>query len=417
MLAINGNCLHRSRQFPPAALSTEFLTSIDMKLFKKAQELADTAKSAIEDGTKNVRQSIEDTGNTITALGATGAESLKQLKTASTEWVQQSATTVDQTLDSVKTSALEVTATSAAKVGEITQKSAEAVQQGFAAIGDNLDQAKVAAFGLGASGIAIADALKDLPKTAEELAREMPKIAYRLQNRAGLRLGDAPRSDADVMQLFDKIPGTSKLGANETKIREFLADKHGSHIISRKDGGSNGANNILWEIGTDNIRRGSRAMTGGEQVYIRFYKAVDSIVKNSGTIAKLGVTATGTAILTQTLVTAVSYTLDLHRGDITVEEFRDRIVESAVSAGIATPIFFIIFIAVLALFPELVILLSAPAVVAGFNALFGIGMAIPIIQSLIRHVEAGGFGAEVAEGYQALMGKEPTPMFPDPTSI
>ena len=417
VLCLNGDCSRCFPQFTGRAVFISSLPPTTMNFLQKAQELADTAKSMIEDGTKNLTQSIEEAGNTVTTFSASGAETLQQLKTASTEWVQQSATIIDQTFDAVKMSAFEATATSAAKVEAIKQKSAEAVQQGFAAIGDNLDQAKVTALGLGASGIAIADALKDLPKTAEELAREMPKIADRLQNRAGLRLGDAPRSDADVMQLFDKIPGTSKLGANETKIREFLADKHGSHIISRKDGGSNGADNILWEIGTDNIRRGSRAMTGGEQVYIRFYNAVDSIVKNSGTIAQLGVTATGTAILTQTVVTAVSYTLDLYRGDITVEEFRDLIVKAAVSTGIATPIFFVIFIAVIALFPELAILLSAPAVVAGFNALFGVGIAIPIIQSLIRHVEAGGFGEEVAEGYQSLMGKAEPPMLPDPGVI
>ena len=120
-------------------------------------------------------------------------------------------------------------------------------------------------------------------------------------------------------------------------------------------------------------------------------------------IAKLGITATGTAVLTQAVVTAVSYSLDLYRGDITVEEFRDLIVAAAVSTGIAAPVFFLIFIAVLALFPELALLLSAPAVVAGFNALFGMGIAIPIIQSLMRHIEAGGFGDEVAVGYQNLM--------------
>jgi hypothetical protein len=76
----------------------------------------------------------------------------------------------------------------------------------------------------------------------------------------------------------------------------------------------------------------------GEQVYIRFYNAADSLLKNSATIAKLGLATTGTAILTQTLVTAASYALDLYRGDITVEEFKDRIVEAAVSAGIAAPV-------------------------------------------------------------------------------
>lgn len=141
-------------------------------------------------------------------------------------------------------------------------------------------------------------------------------------------------------------------------------------------------------------------MTGQEQLYIRFYNAIDSILKNSTTIAKLGITATGTAVLTQAVITALAYTLDLHRGDITVEEFRDKIKEAAISAGISTPIFFIIFVAVTALFPGVTVVLSAPAVVAGFNALFGVGIALPIIQSLIRHAEADGFGSLAGEGVE-----------------
>lgn len=108
-------------------------------------------------------------------------------------------------------------------------------------------------------------------------------------------------------------------------------------------------------------------------------------------------------MLTQAVVTALSYTLDLHRGDITQEEFKQLITEAAVSAGIATPIFFVIFIAVMALFPEVAVILSAPAVVAGFNALFGIGVALPIIQSLVRHVEADGFGGELKTQYEAAI--------------
>ncbi|WP_228013625.1 hypothetical protein [Nostoc edaphicum] len=84
-------------------------------------------------------------------------------------------------------------------------------------------------------------------------------------------------------------------------------------------------------------------MTVGEQFYIRVYNAVDSIVSNSGTIAKLGITATGTAIITQVVVTAISYSLDLYRGDITVEEYKNLIFEAAKAAGIATPNFWIIF--------------------------------------------------------------------------
>ena len=42
-------------------------------------------------------------------------------------------------------------------------------------------------------------------------------------------------------------------------------------------------------------------------------------------------------------------------------------------------------------FPEISIILSAPVVVSGFNAVFGISIATPIIQSFIRHSKAGGF--------------------------
>lgn len=137
-------------------------------------------------------------------------------------------------------------------------------------------------------------------------------------------------------------------------------------------------------------------MTVGEQFYIRVYNAVDSILSNSGTIAKLGITATGTAILTQVIVTAISYSLDLYRGDITVEEYKSLVLEAAKAAGIATPIVFLILVAVLALFPEFTVVLSAPVVIAGFNALFGMSIAMPIVQSLLRHAQGGGFGAETA---------------------
>ena len=284
----------------------------------------------------------------------------------------------------------------------VAKQVGQSAQQKLSSAGQALADWQTEIAALGTSGMVITDTLKDLPRTAQALAEEMPKLARRIQ-RAGIRLGDAPRTDADVMGLFDKIPSTSKLGSSEWDIRVFLSDKHGSHIRPHSKGGSNGAKNIVWEIGADNIRRGARTMTGSEQLYIRFYNAIDSILKNSTTIAKLGVTATGTAVLTQALVTALAYTLDLHRGEITVEEFRSIIIETAVSAGIATPVFFVIFMAVMALFPEVVVVLSAPAVVSGFNALFGVGIALPIAQSLIRHVEADGFGREIKAHYESAI--------------
>ncbi len=244
--------------------------------------------------------------------------------------------------------------------------------------------------GLGTAGILagwqVTQSLKDLPRTAQALAQEMPKLADRL-GRAGLRDG-AMHSEADIMALFNQIPGTSKLGAREWDIRVFLSGKDASHIYPHSRGGSGAAHNLRWEVRWANRARGAEVMTPGEQFYIRLYNGVDSVVKNSAAIARLGLTATGTAILTQALVTALAYSLDLYRGEITVEEFRDRITTAALEAGIATPIFLVLFLGIMALFPEVVVILSAPAVVAGFNALFGLSIALPLLQSLQRHIAA-----------------------------
>ncbi|MEH2103223.1 MAG: HNH endonuclease [Nostoc sp.] len=322
------------------------------------------------------------------------------LKDKAQEAANNTAKGIEEVVDGIKNTTIEITTSS---INAITDLPATA-QQGFQAVQNVSKAFETTAIGVSTSSLSIAEALQKLPSTAAELAVEMPKIANRFRYRAGLRVGDLPRSDADVMKLFEKIPGTSKLGANERTIREFLSDKHGSHIIPRSQGGSNGADNILWEVGVDNLRRGAKVMTVGEQFYIRVYNAVDSIVSNSGTIAKLGITATVTAILTQVIVTAISYSLDLYRGDITVEEYKNLIVEAAKAAGIATPIVFLILVAVLALFPEFTVVLSAPVVIAGFNALFGMSIAMPIVQSLLRHAQAGGFGAETADACRNTLG-------------
>ncbi len=371
-----------------------------MDFFQEVQKLTQAVKGLVQEGTQQLTEAAEESKSAAMTLSTIGTAAFAQLKAGASELVQQASATRDQANQSVRTGALELTTSGTAQVEALQQQVTQVAQQGLETVSVITGGAQGAILALGVSGGVIAESLKDLPRTAEELARVMPKLAYRLQYRAGLRLGDASRSDTDVLKLFEKIPGTAKLGVDETKIRQFLADKHGSHIIARHRGGSNQADNILWEVGTDNLRRGARMMTGGEQVYIRFYNAVDSIAKNSSTIAKLGLTATGTAILTQSVVTAVANALDLYRGDITVDEFRERVIGAAVSAGITTPLFFLVLVAVLALFPELALLLSAPVVVAGFNALFGISIAVSIIQSLVRHLEAGGFGTAVTEGYQ-----------------
>lgn len=317
--------------------------------------------------------------------------------------VQETIAQVSGAVDEARNNTVEIVASTFHTIERTREQSIYTTQQGF----DTVDQAVKSAIATladtSSAGMTIANSLKDLPKTAQELAAEMPKVARRLRSRAGVRVGEASRSDTDVMKLFDKIPGTSKLGAKEHTIREFLRDKHGSHIHPHSKGGSNRADNIVWEVGADNIRRGAKVMTVGEQFQIRVYNAVDSIVVNSRVIALSGISATGTAVISQVVVIAISYSLDLYRGDITVDEYKELIFEAAKQAGIATPIVFLVLIAVLALFPEFAIVLSAPVVIAGFNALFSVSIAMPIIESLTRHIQAGGFGIEAADGYKSLV--------------
>jgi hypothetical protein len=376
-----------------------------MNLWDHAKQLADAASETNQQIGGRVDKAVAATKQATKELATTSGQALQQAQQVAQRTVEQGGEGLEGALGYVKTvgegaqqTAQELTVVSLATLQDLQGLGQEKAQQSLEAMGQALEEWQGTIAALGTSGVVTANALKDLPRTAQELAQEMPALARRLQ-RAGTRLGDAPRSDADIMGLFDKIPGASKLGASERDIRIFLSDKHGSHIQAHSKGGSNGAENVVWELGADNIRRGSATMTGGEQTYIRFYNAVDSVLKNSTTIARLGLAATGTAVLTQALVTALAYTLDLYRGDITVDEFREKIVAAAVNAGIATPIFFLLLVVVMALFPEVVVVLSAPAVIVGFNALFGMGIALPIVQSIIRHVEAGGCGDEAKAQY------------------
>ena len=191
---------------------------------------------------------------------------------------------VEETLDAAKTSADAAINSTLSTVENIKEQSAKSLNR----IDRAMESVKTAVVDASAAGMVIVNSLQDVPKTAQELAAEMPKIARRLRYRAGVRVGDAPRTDADVIKLFEKIPGTSKFGARENTIREFLRDKHGSHINPRSQGGSNAANNIVWEVGIDNLHRGAKVMTVGEQMYIRVYNAVDSIISNSGANRQVG---------------------------------------------------------------------------------------------------------------------------------
>lgn len=255
---------------------------------------------------------------------------------------------------------------------------------------------------IGQSTVAVAAAFKDVPVEFSELMSEMPKIAKRMQ-RAGVRPKDGLfRSDADAMALFNKIPGADKLNANQESIQQFLSVRDGSHIKSHQQGGGIGADNIVWELREANRARGARTMTMEEQIKIALQNGAESLTRNSKTILKISTRAAGTAALIQALVTALSYALDLQRGDITQKEFAEKIAIAAVSAGLATPVFVLLFIVVTAMCPAVVPLLASPLVVTAFNGLLGFSIVTPIAQSIARHTQSGGFGEDAKAQFETL---------------
>jgi methyl-accepting chemotaxis protein len=112
-----------------------------MDFFKEASKLADTAKNAVE----------------------------------------ETATRVGEALDGAKTSADAVINSTLSTVESVKEQSVKSLS----AINRAMESVKTAAVDASAAGMVIANSLKDVPKTAQELAVEMPKIAQRLRYRAG----------------------------------------------------------------------------------------------------------------------------------------------------------------------------------------------------------------------------------------
>ncbi|MEO0410067.1 MAG: HNH endonuclease, partial [Cyanobacteria bacterium P01_A01_bin.135] len=130
---------------------------------------------------------------------------MKQMLDAISKAKQQLETNVDNTIAAAKQAAESAVTTGT----DALQQAQQSIDQTAAA----LEAWQAAIAGLGTSGALTANALKDLPRTAQLLAEEMPTLARRLQT-AGIRIGEEPRLDTDVMGLFNKIPGTSKLKAS-----------------------------------------------------------------------------------------------------------------------------------------------------------------------------------------------------------
>jgi hypothetical protein len=101
----------------------------------------------------------------------------------------------------------------------------------------------------------------------EDIAQFTPEKIRHLR-RGGIREG-AGRTEAQTLQMLDKVPPSQRAGINGQsaahKVKEYLSDKDASHIKSHNKGGSVHPDNIKWENKSVNRARGDRNMTRQEQ--------------------------------------------------------------------------------------------------------------------------------------------------------
>lgn len=224
------------------------------------------------------------------------------------------------------------------------------------------------------------ESLRGVPQDFQELLREVPQVAQRLKYRAGLRSGEMARSEAEVLRLFRKVPGATLMQASSQTIRQFLANKDASHIVSHQNGGSAQASNIFWELKGINRARGARNTTWFALLRSTLASGAEAVVRNSATIAKLGLTATAIATLVDVIVEAELQSIALAQGAITVDEFLTRLQQSAQRTALTTAAFYMLTVLAISMVPGLVPIFTAPALVTASQILLGSRLALPLLR-------------------------------------
>lgn len=100
--------------------------------------------------------------------------------------------------------------------------------------------------------------------------QDLPLSTARRLYKGGVRPGEPIRTRFQAQEMLDKIPPSQRAGIDSqsaaNNAKEYLSDKHASHIKPHSQGGSNDPSNITWENGKDNIARGGKSMTKHEEM-------------------------------------------------------------------------------------------------------------------------------------------------------
>ena len=180
--------------------------------------------------------------------------------------------------------------------------------------------------------------------------------------------GAAYRSLDDASSIWRTIPEALRREGPDA-LRRVQSGKDWSHIIPRSAGGSDLANNGIFEKASLNRSRGATIMTAAEIQAARQVlnnAALRSAILQTAQIALLG---TSVALVVAATFAVLEYGLQYHDGALTRREFFEKVIARLVVTG-ATAIFVTgIVVGLTFFFPVLIPILSAltiPMAVASF---------------------------------------------------
>ncbi len=165
----------------------------------------------------------------------------------------------------------------------------------------------------------------------------LPLSALRKMYKGGVRPGEPMRTRVQAGEMLNKVPPSQRAGidgkAAGTNTKNYLSDKHASHVKPHSKGGSNNPKNIKWENGRDNMARGNRPMTKQEQIRLQAKGQFDNLagaVRSGFEAAPLGAVIGAATTAPLSLLTNA---LRVIRSEISAEEAVVETVKDTVVGG------------------------------------------------------------------------------------
>lgn len=206
--------------------------------------------------------------------------------------------------------------------------------------------------------------------------QDLPSSVTRRLYKGGIRPGDAPRTEVQAYEMWNKIPPSQRAGIDgksaSDNAQQYLSDKHASHVKPHSLGGSNEPQNIKWENAKDNIARGGKPMTMQEQIRLDAKYHFDNLIGAVKAGSKAAPQGAVIGALTTVPFSLLTNALRVVRGEISareaaVETLKDTVVGSTIGGATAFTA-----TAIAAACPPIAIALSTAAPVLGIIGATGI---------------------------------------------